>query len=215
MKKLLFAAIAVFTFGSANAQDMSFGAKAGLNVASVSGDDTDGQKSLLGAHFGVFAEFKVSDKFSFQPELLYSMQGAKAESAETETFGGQTYSYSKEIKLKLSYLNIPLMAKYYVTEKFSLETGPQIGFLLKAENESESTVTTPGGSVSNSETTDGKDFTKGVDFGLNFGLGYNFTENVSAGVRYNLGLSDINDIEGYTGKNQNSVFQVSLGYKFN
>ena len=91
----------------------------------------------------------------------------------------------------------------------------QKGLLLKAENEFEETLSGGGESESDSETTDVKDFTKGVDFGLNFGLGYNITESLSAGVRYNLGLSDINDIEGYTGKNQNSVFQVSLGYKFN
>ncbi|RZJ55928.1 MAG: PorT family protein, partial [Flavobacterium sp.] len=35
----------------------------------------------------------------------------------------------------LSYLNVPIMAKYYVIEKLSLEAGPQIGFLLSAKNQ--------------------------------------------------------------------------------
>ncbi|TXD67771.1 PorT family protein, partial [Aequorivita lipolytica] len=33
-------------------------------------------------------------------------------------------------------------------------------------------------------------------------------------LRYNKGLLDVNDIDGYNGKNQNNVFQVSAGYSF-
>ena len=48
---------------------------------------------------------------------------------------------------------------------------------------------------------------------MNFGLGYNFTDNVSAGIRYNLGLSNILEDSGDF-EAQNSVFQLSLGYRF-
>lgn len=213
MKKLLFAAIAVFTFG-ANAQDMNFGAKAGLNVTTLTGDVQD-TNSLIGAHAGVFAEFKISDKFSFQPELLFSMQGAKEEYSETETFGGTTYTYNEESKLKLSYINIPLMAKYYVAEKFSLEAGPQIGFLISAKADYETSETAGGTTTSESASVDVKDNFKGIDFGLNFGFGYDFTEKLSAGARYNLGLSNINDVDGSSAEVKNAGFQISLGYKFN
>lgn len=213
MKKLLFTAVVVFAFGVSSAQDMNFGVKAGLNVANLTGDIEDAN-SLIGAHAGVFAEFKISDKFSFQPELLFSMQGAKQKFSETEIIAGETYTYTEESKEKLNYINIPLMAKYYAAEKFSLEVGPQIGFLMSAKNDYEYTETYAGVSYSESGSVDVKEFYKGIDFGLNFGVAYDFTENLLAGVRYNLGLSNINDVGDSNYKIKNSVFQVSLGYRF-
>ena len=93
------------------------------------------------------------------------------------------------------------MAKFYVAPGFSLEAGPQIGFLLSGKLK--------GGD--NEE--DIKDALKSVDFGVNFGAGYDFTENFSAGIRYNLGLANIID-EDDSAEWKNSVFSLSVGYKF-
>jgi hypothetical protein len=208
MKKVLFAAFAVMAFGVSNAQDIKFGAKVGLNVATLNGDLEDA-KSLIGAHLGAFAEIKITDKFAFQPELLYSMQGAKSEYSESET----GYSYSSEDKYKLGYLNLPLMAKYFATEKLFIEAGPQIGFLMSAKNDYKETETILGETETFSGDVDIKDDFKSIDFGFNFGLGYEFTQNVFASARYNVGLSDIND-DGSNVKIQNGVLQFSVGYKF-
>ena len=118
-----------------------------------------------------------SEKFSFQPEIMYSRQG---------------YSFGDDI-VALNYLNIPLMGKYYITKGFSVEAGPQIGFLLSAKN----------------EKTDVKDLFNTFDFGLNFGLGYKFENGLNFGARYNLGLTDINNVEGSSSKNK-KVFQRQL-----
>jgi len=185
MKKLLLTAAAVFAFGLANAQETKFGVKAGLNMADLGGDDADGLDSKVSFHVGGFAEIKLSDKFAFQPELVYSAQGAKAD--------GGTYD--------LGYLNIPLMAKYFATDKFSIEAGPQVGFLMSAK-----------GNPDSGDSFDIKDELKSTDFGFNLGAGYDFTENFSAGLRYNLGLSNIIDADGADWKN--SVFSLSVGYKF-
>jgi len=93
------------------------------------------------------------------------------------------------------------MAKYYVAKSFSLEAGPQIGFLVSAK----------------SEGVDVKDFVESIDFGLNLGAGYDFTEKFSAGLRYNFGLSNIAKTEPGDGDNtdiKNGVFSISVGYKF-
>lgn len=209
MKKVLFAAVAVFAFGVSNAQDIKYGAKVGLNVATLNGDLEDA-KSLIGAHLGGFVEIKINEKFAFQPELLYSMQGAKSEYSESEP----NYSYSEESKLKFGYLNLPLMAKYFATEKLFIEAGPQIGFLMSAKNEFKFSETFMGYTESASGDDDVKDDLKSIDFGLNFGFGYEFTENVFASARYNVGLSDINDVQGSDIKIQNGVLQFSVGYKF-
>lgn len=215
MKKVLFATVVVLGFMTTQAQEIKFGAKVGLNGSTLTGDVEDA-KMIFGAHVGGFAEIKITDKFSFQPELLFSMQGAKNEYSESEEFGGDVYSYSEETTVKLNYLNVPLMAKYYATQKFFVEAGPQVGFLVSAKSDYEYTEKI-NGSVDYSDSEDGidvKDNFKSVDFGFNFGLGYEFTENIFAGARYNFGFSDITDVSGFDDKVNNGVFQVSFGYKF-
>ena len=201
MKKIILTAAAVFAFSFANAQDVKFGAKAGLNISSITGDNTEDVSSKIGFQVGGFAEIKISDKFAIQPELLYSAQGSK------EKFSEEGFSY--KATGKLGYLNIPVMAKYYVTEGFSLEAGPQLGFLLSAELEE--TKTEFGESVTTS--TDVKEFTNSIDFGFNLGAGYDVTENINLGVRYSIGLSNIlKDSED--SKQNNSNIAIAVGYKF-
>ncbi|KFF14951.1 porin family protein [Flavobacterium hydatis] len=202
MKKIILTAVAVFGFTFANAQEVKFGVKGGINLSTLTGD-VDDASSKVGFQVGGFAEIKLSDKFFVQPELLYSAQGTK-----TEMSGGE---YFEKNNLKLGYINVPVMAKYYVADKFSLEAGPQIGFLVSAKNDYSFSVL----GLNGSEKIDVKDNLKSIDFGVNFGAGYDFTENISAGVRYNLGLSNILENEaGDNFKQKNSVFSLSVGYKF-
>ena len=212
MKKLLLtAAIAVFTLSSVNAQDITFGAKAGINIANL--DVTDANiDSRTSFHLGVTAEFEISDTFSIQPELLYSAQGA----TESDTYEDSFIRSVSESEWKLNYIQIPIMAKFYVSEGLSLEAGPQIGFLASAEVDSDSTETSlfDGSSVSTSSTVDAKEIVKSVDFGLNFGLGYKLDSGLNFALRYNLGLSNIYDVSESTVKIKNRVFQLSVGYTF-
>lgn len=194
MKKIIVTVAALFAFVFTNAQskkmgsdsNISFGVKAGLNIATVTNQDNT--KSLIGFHVGGLVEFKIDDKFSVQPELMYSAQGTKFD-------GG---------KLNLDYINVPIMAKYYIVDAFSIEAGPQIGFLMSAKAKADS-----------GESVDVKDQTKSIDFGLDFGAGYKFTENIFAGVRYELGLTQLQkDLVAGDTASHSSVFQISVGYKF-
>lgn len=196
MKKITLLLVSVFTFGFVNAQDkedMSFGVKGGLNISSLSNIDEVGvnKDPLVGFHVGFFGEFMISDQFAIQPELLYSTQGVKLEAD------------GEKGDLKLDYINIPIMAKYYVADAFSLELGPQIGFLVSAEGKSDGV------------SVDIKDDTKSVDVSLGFGASYNFAENFMLGARYNLGLTRVQE-DVFPGESEwkNSVFQISVGYKF-
>jgi opacity protein-like surface antigen len=205
MKKIILTVAAVFAFGFTNAQEAKFGIKAGLNLATFSGD-TEGVdlKSKAGLNIGGFVEVKLSDKVSLQPELLYSMQGTKIDQFELSD-GNQTFLVDANINM--SYINVPLMLKYYAAEKFNLEVGPQVGFLVSAK-----TVAKANGIEVKEDT---KDNFKSVDFGLNFGTGYDFSNNISAGFRYNLGLANIAKTEaGDDSKISNSVLSFSLAYKF-
>ncbi len=62
----------------------------------------------------------MNEKFSLQQELLYSTQGAEANDV---------------IEVKVDYLAIPLMVKYHLSEKFSVEAEPQASFLVNEKVE--------------------------------------------------------------------------------
>ena len=195
MKKLfLFFTLALFSLNFSIAQ-VNFGAKAGVNFSDITGDDTESFSGLTSFHVGVVAEIMISEEFAFQPELLYSAQGSDWE----DEFDGDTYKGT----VKVDYLNVPLMAKYYVAEGFCLEAGPQLGLLLSANSEQDGFA-----------DQDIKDDLKSIDFGVNFGVGYKLENGLNFGARYNLGLTDGNESLEEEGAYKNSVIQISVGYFF-
>jgi len=181
-------------------QEVKFGPKAGVNFANLSG--IDNADMMTAFHVGAVAEIKFNEKFSVQPEVVYSAQGY---TGDFMIGTNKVADYTQ----KLDYVNIPIMAKYYIVEGFSVEAGPQVGFLVKAESKfenKEAGVTLTDG--------DNKDFYKSTDFGLNFGLAYDLPMGVFVGARYNLGLSDIRNNTDSGDAFKNNVIQVSVGYKF-
>ena len=194
MKKLLVIAC-VFVASFSYAQDLKFGVKGGLNLSNLVGDDVENTDIRTGIYLGGFLNKPLNDHLSFQPELIFSMQGAKGEDGFS----------NNDLTFKLSYLNVPLLLKLQLgsTDKVHLFAGPQLGFVLKSEIEQEQ------GDMSGAQ--DVKDQTNGVDFGLNFGLSFVVSDNMSLDVRYNRGLSKIFE-EG--GKSYNSVIQLGASYSF-
>ncbi|TDS65042.1 porin family protein [Myroides indicus] len=185
MKKIILSALALtaFTF-TANAQtpDLKLGAKAGVNFANLNGGESMDMKT--GFHVGVLAEIFINEKFSVQPEILYSSQGAEKDG----------------LKANFDYINVPIIGKYYVMDGLNVQFGPQIGFLTKAELK--------GGG----EKMDMKDASQKVDFGVNFGAGYELPMGVFFDARYNLGFTKV-EKEGEN-SSKNGVIQISVGYKF-
>jgi opacity protein-like surface antigen len=194
MKKIIFTIVLiVFTIASLSAQ-ANFGAKAGVNFSNLDEDDMD-YKAKTGFHIGLFVEVELSDLFLFQPEILFSTQGAKME------------EMGVELKINTNVVNVPLMIKYKAADKFYIEIGPQIGFLTKAEME----MSFDGDTV----TEDVKDEAKSIDFSLNFGLSTDVTENLFIGARYSLGLSNISDSDEEPTDIKASNILIGLGYRFN
>ena len=212
MKKIILSVALLMAAGfSASAQeDVKFGVKAGVNFANFGGD-VENADSRTGFHAGVVAEFKLSENFSVQPELLYSQMGAKTE--DSQTILG--VNYRSEATSKFDYISLPILAKYYVIEGLSIEAGPQVGFLVSAKNESIDTV----GGTSTTTSGDVKDSTKSIDFGVAGGLAYDLPIGVFFQARYYVGLSNIADDESNDESDsdfsvKNMAVQLSVGYKF-
>ena len=195
MKKSILLLIAYFTILHLNAQSskreegIQFGLKAGLNASNFSGDLKD-NKMRNGLHIGLVTEIIISDKFSLQPELLYSAQGYKDETPD---------AFSKQ---KFDYLNVPVLVKYYVANNLSIEGGPQVGYLLNAITRDND------GNTSIPEQSK-------VDFGVDLGLSYELTSGVFFQGRYNLGITNVNAASNASAFTYaNSVFQLSVGCFF-
>jgi hypothetical protein len=191
MKKLVLILIAGVSFATAHAQ-IQFGVKAGANLSTFTGNDATGAKSMAGFNGGIFANIPIAKSFSFAPELIYSMKGAKYDS---------TSGYSPAYSVHANYLDIPLLFKYKHSSGFNVETGPQVGFLLSAKAKAD------GMSV------DDKSFFNSTEFAWDFGIGYDLS-SVPVGIefRYDLGLSNIEKSGSNTGTVHNGVFQLGLRY---
>jgi opacity protein-like surface antigen len=94
----------------------------------------------------------------------------------------------------IDYLRLPIMAKYYVMEGLSLQAGPEIAFKIAAQE----------------DLVD--EATKSLDFGLGFGAGYELSNGLMFDARYNLGLANISDVDGFDFGN--AGLQIGLGYRF-
>ena len=210
MKKLFFiAATIMLSVTATQAQEVRLGAKGGVNFATIGGDNTEDLESLTGFHLGALVEIPVTERFAIQPEVLYSAQGSKIEN--------KILDVTATAKSKLDYINLPVMAKYYVVDGLALEAGPQVGFLVSAESELDLDGIDPTIAQAIEDefgSGDISDSVNSIDLGLAVGASYRLPMGVFFGARYTLGLSDINDINGYDGKNQNNVFQLSAGYSF-
>ena len=193
MKKLfLIAAMMVATL-SASAQNevgqWSIKPMAGVNLATMT--KTTDSKMRVGLAAG--AEFAVgaAENFELSFGALYSMQGVKGK--------GDVAGVSVDETLKLDYINIPILANYYVAPGLAIKAGVQPGFNIKKKAKVEA------GGMSEEATIDD---VKGFALSIPVGLSYEFSHFV-IDARYNWGLTKaIKDIDS-----KHSYFTFTLGYK--
>ncbi len=191
MKKLFVMAAMVLSsvgaFAQYSAGDVTIQPKVGLNVSSLTEDDADYKAGFVG---GIELEYHVTPTVGISGGLLYSMQGAKVKDMD-------------DAKIKMDYLNIPILANIYVAPGFAVKAGIQPAFNLSNK------VSMKGVTVDYDKYAPEGAEVKSFDFAIPVGLSYEYM-NVCLDARYNIGVSKIAD--GDAGKN--SVFQITLGYKF-
>jgi hypothetical protein len=242
MKKNILGAL-IFCSLSVFSQEIKYGVKAGFNLSNLKGVcpyslneySTSDNKPIVGFNLGGFVEYALNNKLSIQPELLFSMQGNTVEIhyAYYTSFYAGLYKTTFTQAPKLYYVNFPVILKCKVVDNLNIEFGPQIGFLLGATSKLEyKDNTTPSSTNSVTlnllkdgiyhffgETIQVKSDAKKIDFSLNIGASYDFSEKLFIQGRYNLGLTSvdensINSIDFQSWDVKNSVFQISLGYRF-
>ena len=183
-----------------------FGLKTGINFAKYNGDLIGAEyKGKVGFYVGGFANFKISDKFKIQPELLYALQGSNYVSTieVREDPSEPTVVGEFKVKSNESTISIPIVAQYFVVEKFYFEAGPQIGIIISHKDE---VIESPTDDPSFYDTS-GIDYDT-FDFGFAVGAGYKLSEKFNVNFRYFFGL-----IERDFSKVKSSVLNLGVEYK--
>ncbi|HEX8386436.1 MAG TPA: porin family protein [Rubricoccaceae bacterium] len=190
-RSLLLAAAALTAVPTASAQT-TFGLRAGLNVADVTGDEIPGSEPRLGFTGGLFADIAVTPSFSIVPEVSYTQKGV---SNEDDADNGH----------RVDYVEIPVLVKYTVpvTETglmFGAYAGPALAFKINEEVDTD---------VVDVDT----DFFRQTDIGAAFGV------TVGAGPfavdgRYTLGLQRATEEDSTPVDVRHGVFSIAGTYTF-
>ena len=181
MKKFMMMVAMAFATLTASAQaeagTLTLKPLVGINVANITDGNGDAKVGLAaGAELG----YQLNESFAVTAGAIYSMQGAKYEG----------------VKLNLDYINIPILANYYITKGLAVKAGIQPAFKVKSEAKADVV----------SVDMDGF---KSFDLSIPVGLSYEVSDFV-IDARYNWGMTKV--LEGFDSKN--TVFQFTVGYKF-
>ena len=163
---------------SQNFKDISWGAEAGyINGSFTTGNGSYGflvtgkNGSINGFFVGANAHLNLGQNFIAKPALLYS---------NTQD---------------LSWLQLPVLVKYYITEQFNFLAGPQLTALI--------------------EDTNGGMNSIGLDIGA--GIGFDITENFFLEGRYNFEITDRFSGVSYMPSGLSgryNTLNIGIGYKF-
>ena len=207
MKKLFFAAAVLMCSLTAFAQSKegSFNIlpKAGINISTLS--NKDNAKVKVGFTAGAEAEYQLTKQLSLSAGALFSMQGAKSTTVFREV--DNTTKEIREVDIKntmeFDYINVPILANYYIIEGLAVKLGIQPGFNIVAKRKRTDGVD----KVSENLKNLGVDVRK-VDFSIPIGISYELNDFV-VDARFNLGLTEVADLV----KSKNRVFQITFGYQ--
>ena len=191
MKKLFLAVVAMMvsaaTFAQNEVGQLTIQPKVGVNIANIT--DADDADPRIGLAAGAEFEYGLTDNIGLSAGVLYSMQGVK------------TTIIDDDCTWKLDFLNVPILANFYVAKGFAVKLGVQPGFKLSSKAKFKGS----GGS----KEVEVEDGVKSVDLSIPVGLSYQY-QNIVFDARYNWGVTKIiDDVDS-----KHSVFQITVGYKF-
>ena len=189
MKKIMMMAammlLSVGAFAQNEVGQLTLQPKVGANLSTVTGDGD--QKMKFGLLAGVEAEYGIAENFGLAFGALYSMEGCrwKLDGADKSTF------------LNLDYINIPIVANYYLAPGFAIKAGVQPAFNVRHKLSYDG------------ESVDADGFNS-FNFSIPVGLSYQISDFV-IDARYHIGITKL---EKDADQGRNSTISLTIGYKF-
>lgn len=113
---------------------IQFGPRLGVNLSTSSNSGTpsdfnEATKSIVGVQVGGTLSVGITDKFSFQPSLLYSQKGMESTGSQTDRSDPHYATIIKaSATIKLNYFELPFNFVYAIggAEGFQLFAGPYV-----------------------------------------------------------------------------------------
>ena len=181
------------------------GVKGGLNLTNMYVDDVEDENMKAGFNLGLFAKLPVTNGFSIQPELLYSVKGSKL-----------TYDLgilgSNEYRFNLNYVEVPVLAVINLSKNFNVHAGGYAAYLAQANIKRE-VDDGPNDQIANLNEDNFNRF----DYGLVGGLGVDVNA-VTIGARYNYGLREVGKADNFGSQalknSKNSAISLYIGFGF-
>jgi len=178
---------------------VSPGIRAGINVATLSNINADFKTDF---YAGGILSLNLAQRYTLQPELIYTRQGANNVAFVDEESGE---SVGRE-NVTIQYLSLGVINKFYFVDGFHGLIGPSLDMKI------------------------GKNFPRfdfddddygGVDLGLSLGLGYTLPIGLTVEGRFKTGMLDAFNNDYFLGLfddpddiSLNRVFQLGLSYSF-
>ncbi len=191
MKKAVFITIINISFFTESFGQVNWGYKAGLNLSTVYNSSYNNFTSKLNFNTGALTKLKLNKNCFINIEYLLSHKGFSSILIPNGTTSNS-----------FSYLTLPILFEYQISDKVSFHLGPELNYLIGAKiktNNAEFSVI---------------DKYKKIDLCLAGGLRYNFTKKIALETRYTIGQSQLNLRPEIFGYNYNRTFQLNLIYWF-
>ena len=188
MKKFILLAAIIMATTSVFAQHEpgSFTVQPRIGFSAADFNNTNDTKARVGLVVGPEFEYTLADRFSLAFGINYSQQGAELDKTD--------------VKYKMDYITVPIVANFYVLKGFALKAGIQPGYNVSSKMKS-------GG-----KEADFGDSVKKFDFSIPLGLSYEF-HNFVIDARYAFGFTKMFDTKKINLDSKNLTFQLTLGYK--
>lgn len=159
LRKISIIFIILFFTNEMAAQKFKGGFIGGISTSQLSGDRLEGFNKA-GLLMGGFTSYSFSDKISAKLEIVYIQKGSRNPKKDYK------HQYS------LDYIEIPLLLQYKIQPKIYVETGIQVGILVRQKEED-----------IYGEVEMARSFNK-TDINLCIGLNYEFNEQWSLISRF-------------------------------
>jgi hypothetical protein len=198
----------------------SFGIRAGLSSAKMSGEAANNLNDLLdftnggittGNHTGFFGggyvNIPLTDQFSVEPAVYYTQKGYELR-GELNVKGLDFLGANAKARLTSNYIDLPVMLKGNFNG-FQVFAGPQISYLTKSDLRTTAGVL--GFSLLN-KTMDATEQFNRWDAGVTGGVGYQFSNGLNISAAYDHGLSRADKNQNMNAYNRS--LKIGLGITF-
>jgi hypothetical protein len=181
-----------------NGQEFSAGVHFGMTATQVDGDQLEGFNKA-GITGGLFVSRQLGEHAAMYFELMYIQKGSRKPLDKDD---------NSFYRMRLNYLEVPLLYRYKAGKKLGLQFGPAVGVLVFAQEDDQL-----------GEVRYAPPFKK-MDYSLCGGLTYDISDHLLFDFRYSYSLVPVRPFDVtrtylYWESGQfNSVLQLTLDYAF-